>query len=342
MSIFISFYSGYSLFQKHRMYGLPIEKCKIENFRQMQSQGCWIKNFINPVPELHYFNFFQYQEGKFPNLSVIVALSRGIELSDQFTYFLADFMTVDGTTVIGRADISEHETEILAKDIQETFDYFEFDVVAPGQILAKFAGNYPYINWKFPFQIVGYDYRTFLPQNGMLRTAVRIIENSYRLLEKHPVNRVRIDLGENPANFLWLHSQNKHGEKIIPLPEKTKKRAVFFSQNGLMLNSIARFLGFEILDQLNSDFDDHTIAWLNFKPQTFDTIGLIHTWEFIDRELLSFLRKDDTKIVIEFNTGFYHHKDFSFNFLWPVKSVNPIKKTLMTKKFASNFLLYNG
>ncbi|MGC9066445.1 MAG: hypothetical protein ACP5JO_07455 [Candidatus Ratteibacteria bacterium] len=271
-----------------------------------------------------------------------MSLSKGIELNNQYTYFLADFMTVDGTKVIGRADISEHETRILANNIQETFDYFEFDVVAPGQILAKFAGNYPYVNWKFPFQIVGYDYRTFLPQNGMLRTPVRIIENSYRLLERHPVNRVRIDLGENPANFLWLHSQNKYAEKITLLSEKTKKRTIFFSKNDSMLNSIAFFLGFEILDRINFDFDDSTILWLNFKPQTPDLVGLIHTWELIDREFLRFLRKHDKRIVIEFNTGFYHGKDFSLNFLWPVESINLIKKTLIAKKLPANFLLYDG
>ena len=342
MFVFLSFNSGYSLFQKHKIYGLPIEKCSSENFRQMQSQGCWIKNFINPVPELHYLNFFQYSEKKLPGLSVIRAISKGIALDAEHTYFLADFMTVDGTRTVGNADISEHETEILAKEIQGTFDYFEFDVVGPGQILTKFAGRYPYTNWKFPFQIIGLDYKTFLPQDGVLRTPVRIIENSCRLLEKHPVNKVRIDLGENPANFLWLHSQSRDFEKSGAISKKIGKRAIFCSQQDSIIDDIARYLGFEVVNQINFDSGDDAIVWINFKPQSFDLIGLIHAWESIDREFLRLFRKNDTRIVIEFNTGFYHGKDLSLNFLWPVKGINPIKRTLMAKKLPGNFLLYDG
>ncbi|MCM8788384.1 MAG: hypothetical protein NC907_01185, partial [Candidatus Omnitrophica bacterium] len=87
--LFISFQNSSMLFNKNKITGIPIEKCDIANLRRMLNKGCWIRNFLNQVPELHYFKFFQYPEGSFPGLSVIRAKRKNIEIDKDCSYFLA-------------------------------------------------------------------------------------------------------------------------------------------------------------------------------------------------------------------------------------------------------------
>lgn len=339
--LFISFQNSSMLFNKNKITGTPIEKCDISNLRRLMNEGRWTKNFLNQVPELHYYKFFQHLESTFPGLSVIRAKRKNIEIEKDYSYFLANFMTVDGTRVAGTANISEDETKILTEEILKTFDQFNFSVVGPGQILVWFQGRYPYKNWKFPDQIINHDYTEYLPQEGTLRTLVRIIENSWRLLEKHPVNRVRIDLGENPANFLWFHSQNKNVQKIQLLSERMGVNTLFWSNNN-KLQDIAYFLGFNIVSQMPVNIEENSIVWINLEPQTCDLIGAIHTCELIDREIIGKFGGEAERLVIEFNSSFYRAFGVSLNFLYPAEKMSALKKILLARKTAGIFLVENG
>ncbi|MCM8824758.1 MAG: hypothetical protein NC937_01195 [Candidatus Omnitrophica bacterium] len=339
--LFISFQNSSILFNRNRVTGTPIEKCNIENLKKMLNKGCWIKNLCSHLPELHYFKFFQYPESIFPGLSVIRAKSRSIDMDETCSYFLADFMTLDGTKIVDTAKISKDETKLLTEEILKTFDHFNYTVVGPGQILAWFPGRYPYRNWKFPTQLINHDYKQYLPQEGTLRTLVRIIENSWRLLEKHPVNRVRIDLGENPANFLWFHSQNKNVQKIQSLSERLGVNTLFWSNNN-KLQDIAYFLGFNIVSQMPVNIEENSIVWINLEPQTCDLIGAIHTCELIDREIIGKFGGEAERLVIEFNSSFYRAFGVSLNFLYPAEKMSALKKILLARKTAGNFLVENG
>jgi hypothetical protein len=338
---FLSFFNGYFLFEKKRNSGAAIEKCNIENFGLIQNRGLWIKNFVSALPELHYFKFFQYPENQFPGSSIIKALSKKIEINEDCSYFLADFMTVDGTRIVGNNSISQQETKILAEEIRETFDYFDFIVIKPGQILAWFPGKFPYLKFAMPFQLINRNYTDFLTEKTTPKTIARIVKNSYRLLDKHPVNKVKVDLGENPANFLWFHSQNIKTNKIIPLSERVKCKTIFWPETSECAD-IANFLGFDIVKEIPENLDDDTLLWIDFCPQSKDLIGLIHTWESVDKNFLPFLIENSNKFLVEFNNGFYKDKSFCLSFLYPENEISFIKKIVMLKKLPGYFLISNG
>ncbi|MCM8816349.1 MAG: hypothetical protein NC913_02420 [Candidatus Omnitrophica bacterium] len=245
-------------------------------------------------------------------------------------------MTCDGLKVLDIPDISESETKILAEEILKTFDFFEFVVVKPGQILAWFPGNYPYVNWNYPFQLINLNFRECLPKGGSFRTLVRIISNSFRLLDKHPVNKVRVDLGENPANFLWFHSQNKNVERICPITEKTKKKAIYWS-NSAILNDLASYIGFEISQNIPID-TDNSIIWINITTQGVELINLMRACEFIDKEILKHIGDHDDRLVIEFNDGFYNKRNALY-FIYPKEKINFLRKFQLIKKTPGCFLL---
>jgi len=55
-----------------------------------------------------------------------------------------------------------------------------------------------------PEQLLGQSWKRALPHGELQERLATVIEHGARCLEDHSINRVRIDLGENPANMFWL------------------------------------------------------------------------------------------------------------------------------------------
>ncbi len=58
-----------------------------------------------------------------------------------------------------------------------------------------------------PHDILGKDISSNLPQGEGSDILIELMKRSKDLLEKNDINKVRIDLGENPANMIWLWGQ---------------------------------------------------------------------------------------------------------------------------------------
>ncbi|MDP2921231.1 MAG: cofactor-independent phosphoglycerate mutase [Candidatus Omnitrophota bacterium] len=59
-----------------------------------------------------------------------------------------------------------------------------------------------------PHDIAGKAIQRFLPsRTAQAETLKRLMEESRKILSDHEVNRVRLDLNENPANMIWLWGQ---------------------------------------------------------------------------------------------------------------------------------------
>jgi 2,3-bisphosphoglycerate-independent phosphoglycerate mutase len=55
-----------------------------------------------------------------------------------------------------------------------------------------------------PELLLGHPWKRRLPKGKAGKALAALIEQAATILDSHPVNRVRIDLGENPANMIWL------------------------------------------------------------------------------------------------------------------------------------------
>ncbi len=55
-----------------------------------------------------------------------------------------------------------------------------------------------------PDLIVGQSWNDHLPKGPVREPLQQLIEQASKILENHAVNRVRVDLGENPANMVWF------------------------------------------------------------------------------------------------------------------------------------------
>jgi 2,3-bisphosphoglycerate-independent phosphoglycerate mutase len=58
-----------------------------------------------------------------------------------------------------------------------------------------------------PHDITGKSISKNLPKGKQADSIIDIMQKARQLLEKHEINKVRLDLGENPANMIWLWGQ---------------------------------------------------------------------------------------------------------------------------------------
>ena len=94
-----------------------------------------------------------------------------------------------------------------------------------------------------PELLVGRAWKRSLPRGESGQRLAELIEHASGVLDDHPINRVRIDLGENPANLAWLWG----GAQARPqrsLKELTGRSAAVLSNN-VLLRGLARLLGLD-------------------------------------------------------------------------------------------------
>ncbi|MFH1877638.1 MAG: phosphoglycerate mutase, partial [Candidatus Omnitrophota bacterium] len=145
------------------------------------------------------------------------AANLGIELSDRDVAFRFNTVTVSENIMIdySAGHISTKETSLLVKALNESLGCSRFRFFtgtsyrnlllmscsssAEADVFAK-EKCYP------PHDILDRSISKHLPKNAEL---VELMERSEEILKTNDVNKVRIDLGQNPANMIWIWGQGK-------------------------------------------------------------------------------------------------------------------------------------
>ncbi len=91
-----------------------------------------------------------------------------------------------------------------------------------------------------PESVVGKQIQDHLPKGPGEDLIKKLIYDSKLLLQDHEINQVRIDLGENPANMIWLS-----GQGCMPKPPKFSEK--FGGLTGASISRSAAIKGFSRL-----------------------------------------------------------------------------------------------
>ncbi len=97
-----------------------------------------------------------------------------------------------------------------------------------------------------PHEIVRQPVRDFYPYGADASILINILDKAGKELGDHDINRVRVDLGENPANSIWLWGQGRD----FSLPPFS----TLFPLEGCVVGAvplvkgIARKIGFDVID----------------------------------------------------------------------------------------------
>jgi len=155
----------------------------------------------------------QYYTGRGP----LEAANLGIELEEDDVAFRCNLITVSGDTLVdySAGHISSKEADILIKFIDQNLGTNRirfYPGISYRHLMLVKRGEEEHLDalkCKPPHDIMGQSYLKNLPRGDNAGILIKLIEDSHKLLEKHEINLVRVDLKENPANMIWLWGQGK-------------------------------------------------------------------------------------------------------------------------------------
>ncbi len=96
-----------------------------------------------------------------------------------------------------------------------------------------------------PHDIMGKKIERYLPKGKNAGKLIDLMKKSQKILSEHPINTVRIDLGENPANMIWFWGGGQN-----PAMPSFKDQ---FGMNGAVISAvdlikgIGKIIGLEVL-----------------------------------------------------------------------------------------------
>lgn len=137
------------------------------------------------------------------------ALAMGIMLSDEEWCFRLQFVTtVDGKIADTRAGgLSEQEGKELLKALEFHFKQTKIRFVqgrGHSHLMIVDGVDFNGLTTVSPFNVLDLPYKEHLPEGAGAETLLKVINEAPGVLSKHEVNRVRVDLKQNPANAVWL------------------------------------------------------------------------------------------------------------------------------------------
>ncbi|MDP8218450.1 MAG: cofactor-independent phosphoglycerate mutase [Candidatus Theseobacter exili] len=157
----------------------------------------------------------------FPGRGPLEAISMGVSLKDDEYAFRCNLVTVWNGEMVdySAGHIRTEESRVVIEHLNAAFkdrgirfypgvSYRHLMVVN-----ASLLGDDPKkITCVPPHDILGQPVEDYLPKGPGGKFLTDIMEESNIILKNHEINTIRIDLGENPSNMIWLWGQGKNPE----------------------------------------------------------------------------------------------------------------------------------
>lgn len=288
---FISLNGYGELFKKRLNDDSLFSYARKDNFDTIVSEGKWGYVNLGTTLEKAYYTLFD-NKTNFPGEAFIRGWEEGIK--EKGALFLGRFMTqAEGKILETDVNLSEKETEQLLNTLSEGGKRFTFLVKNNTPILI-FKDNLPQEEVLFPDNIKGLKFTHLLYKKKELEIINNLIILSTSILERHPVNKVRQDLGEPMANLLWIWGEGKY-KQMPDIAKKLNKELLYFSVEGDKL-PLAEFLGFKRIENIK-EVKDNSFIWVHSMVDKKSNYAVwVKKLEYVDREIIC-------KIGEEFKEG---------------------------------------
>ncbi|MBI4343695.1 MAG: hypothetical protein HY601_02650 [Candidatus Omnitrophica bacterium] len=145
-----------------------------------------------------------------------------------------------------------------------------------------------------PEQLLGRPWRRSVPKGALGEALVSLLEQAGAVLEGHPVNRVRVDLGENPANLCWLWGGTNGGGPAAPAARPISAAAL---SNDFLVRGLTRSTGLpchpglrslderaftQLLDAILKTAAKHDLVYAHVvveRPEPVDRLCAMERWD---------------------------------------------------------------
>jgi len=179
------------------------------------------------------------------------AANMGVDLEEGDIAFRCNLITEsDGTMQdYSAGHIRNRETDVLMADINEHLGSERINFYAGKSyrnlMVYRNAAEFNFDKLKYypPHDIMGKKIERYLPRGKNSEILKDLMSRSREMLKDHAINKVRIDLGENPANMIWLWGCGRK-------PRMEKFRDKFHLEGGVisavdLINGIGKIIDLE-------------------------------------------------------------------------------------------------
>ncbi len=245
----------------------PLECAKIPNMTFMAKKGrvgnaCMIPKGMTPASDVANLAILGYDPVKYySGRGPLEAANMGVKLGDDDVAFRCNLITEDKgvLTDYSAGHITTKEARVLLKALDKKLgtadvkfypgiSYRHLMVVKNGRHF-KIGGKYAdlsKISYMPPHDIVGQKADKNLPKGKGSEFLVKLMNDSWAVLQKQDVNKVRLDLKENPANMIWLWGQGTKPQLPLFEDKYGVDGSIISAVN--LVNGIGKLIGLEVVE----------------------------------------------------------------------------------------------
>ncbi|MDP2923687.1 MAG: cofactor-independent phosphoglycerate mutase [Candidatus Omnitrophota bacterium] len=181
------------------------------------------------------------------------AANMGVDLEEGDLAFRCNLITESEGKLLdySAGHISDREAKILIEHINDNLGTENIEFY-PGKsyrhLMVYRQGSrlgLENLNYFAPHDIMDQEINKHLPKGKNSEVVIDLMQSSKDYLKEHEINKVRIDLGENPANMIWLWGSGK--KPTIPaFKEKFGLTGAVISAVDL-INGIGKIIGLKVI-----------------------------------------------------------------------------------------------
>ncbi len=137
------------------------------------------------------------------------ALASGLMLTEGEWAFRLQFVTSDNGRLVDAhaGGLTTEEGRTLAHALEDALKSHPVRVIeghAHNHLLVVEGQDFDGLSTVSPFNIIDLDSKDHLPEGQGSELLVKLMTEANAVLAKHEINKVRVDLGQNPANACWI------------------------------------------------------------------------------------------------------------------------------------------
>jgi 2,3-bisphosphoglycerate-independent phosphoglycerate mutase len=240
----------------------PLEVAKIQNMNEIAKNGMiglvrTVPRGMKPASDIANLSILGYDpKTYYTGRGPLEAANIGVEVLEGEIAFRCNLITANNDTMsdYSAGHISDKESKTIMEYLDEKL----------GNERIKFYHGKSYRNLVViktrsrddlnglmktlctpPHDITGKNIMKHLPKGKSSGLLLKLMHDSRSLLEKHDINRVRVDLKENPANMIWLWGQGTN-------PNMPSFKGMFGIDGAVisavdLVNGIGKLVGLELI-----------------------------------------------------------------------------------------------
>ncbi|MCM8804815.1 MAG: hypothetical protein NC833_06140 [Candidatus Omnitrophica bacterium] len=308
--IIFSLHGYLELFKKRNNKTL-FEYAKKESFEFFMDKGKWGYLSLDGTIEKSYFRFF-FNENEFPGEGFLRALKYKIDIKENDIFFISKFVSLFNEKIIEtEVNLNIGEKKQLIEEIKKEEKNLEFFVFEK-DIIVKLSQNLPMVSNNFPNKIKNEYLNNILFKEKELQKINNFMINSSKILNLNPVNKVRIDLNEAVANFLYFYGMGKYSKRKF-LSDLIKMDIFYYSDTEI-IKGLKEFFNIDEIVEF-SDIKDNSIYWFNFTLNYNDSQSIwVKKFEIFSKEILGkIIDLENIRVLFIFDQFMDENFDYGSN-----------------------------